>query len=303
VAVALVRSRPGEAGVELSRINVESVPLVGAVTARIPWKAAAGTHQLKVRVDPDNTVNDANRTNNEAMISLTVPGEDAKPTVKVTSPADGATLAGAACGLTAEATDDSGVEAVHARIDGGLWQPVGRAERQDAFAARCLLQPGKHQITVLATDSGGNQVEQTVKVTVEAETPTVQITGPAAGASIDARRTAVTLRCDKGTAVAAVRVNGGVWQRVALKDAEGTADVTLPFGQVALEAMAANARGVVALAKCPVNCTRQPDPQSPAEPQPPPESGALDIEGLGRVDLFGPPNVVVPAPAVRVPKP
>ena len=294
VEVALLRAEPGGTGVELARTSLEGVPLIGSTLARIPWEVGAGTHQLKIIVDPDGLADDTDRTNNESMITLTIPGDDAKPTVRVLEPADGSRLNQTVFRIRAEAKDDAGIARVEARVDNGLWRSLEPAP-QDVYSGKGLLQPGAHKVTVRATDGSGNQVERTVSLDVEAAVPDVEIVSPAGGASVDARQTRVEVRCGEDAVLAAVRVNGGPWRRMPLEDGRAEAVAPLAFGKVTLEAMAANGNGAIRIAACTMSCTKQPEAQE--EPGTPPqrfESGAIEIEGLGRVDLFGPANTIVP---------
>ena len=295
VEVALLRAEPGGAGVELARVRLKDVPLMGPSPARLPWKAGAGIHQLKIVVDPDEKAGDGIRQNNEAMVTLTVPGDDAKPSLKVLEPAEGSVVTDTILALKAEAKDDGGIARVLARVDGGLWQEFS-SSGGDIYEARCLLQPGAHQITMGCVDGSGNRVEQTVKVTVQTEAPAIEILSPAEGVAVDERKIKVKIRCGPDAVLAAFRINGGPCQRLAIRDGLAETDADVRFGKVDLEAMAANKRGALRVGARSLSCTKQPDPQ--AIPKIPPPAGAsgglMEIEGVGAVDLFGPPNRIFP---------
>ncbi|MBI3892620.1 MAG: hypothetical protein HY303_13940, partial [Candidatus Wallbacteria bacterium] len=122
VTVALKGSRPGEAAVELAREVVRDVPLTGSASVVLPWKAAPGTHQLKVVVDPDGESGDTNRDNNEAMVTIAVPGEASIPAVRIVEPAEGAVLKDTIFSVKVQATDAGGLARVEGRVDGGLFK-------------------------------------------------------------------------------------------------------------------------------------------------------------------------------------
>lgn len=313
VTMALVRSAPGGEGVELSRQAIEDVPLSGSVPVRFAWKAGAGTHSLKVVIDPASEIGDTNRDNNEAILSLTVPGDDAKPTIKVLEPADGAALKQTAVAVRAEAKDDSGIARVDVRIDSGLWLTLPPAKEAGQYATSALLQPGAHTLAIRATDGSGNTVEQAVRVNVDAPMPDIQILVPAEGAKLGERQTTVKIKAGESAVVAAVRVNGGAWQAVELKDGVGEKQLDVPFGRGKIEAMAADRKGVQRIAQGNIDCTAQPtaDQADPTKEQATTGGGGntavgggdagvrggaggatVAVDGVGPVDVFGPPNTI-----------
>ncbi len=302
VDVALQRATSAEAGVELARVTVPLSAAPAGDIAELPWKAAAGTHTLRLVLDPDSKLADKSRQNNQASLTVTVAGEDARPTLGVTQPAANATFTDPVVPISATAADDSGVAMVEARIDTGLWAPLAG---DATYAGNALVQPGTHTITVRVTDTGGNQVEQAVPVTVNATTPQVAIAEPAEGAGLDAREVPVVLRAAREAVLAAARVNGGAWLPAPLADGAATVTVPLSFGPCVLEACAVTARGVMGLATVRVSCTRQPTAgETPPATLAGTGGGLLEIEGVGWVDVLSTINGVLkprPAPAPPVP--
>lgn len=290
VEVALSRAVPGGTAIELSRQAVEGAPLSGTSTVTFKWKAAAGTHSLRVIVDPDRTSGDPDAGNNTAMVSLTVPGDDAKPAIVLEGLQDGATVTDTGMHVKARATDDSGVSRVEARVDGGLWTEVEPGA--DGYDVKGLLQPGAHKVDVRAIDGGGNVAEQGVRVNVDAKLPESALEGLTAGQSVDARTAPIAIRTGPEAALAGVRVNGGPWQKLPIKDGAAKGNVRLPFGAANVETMVADNKGAIRRTNTPVTCTAQ--PEGPEPPVAEPERGVLDVPGIGEVDLFGPPNQVVP---------
>lgn len=288
---ALVRFEPGAPGVEVARVTVPGAGAGGVTRVSVPWKAAAGAHNLKLVVDPDNTLGDTDRTNNEAVIAVQVPGDDARPALTLHAPADGAAVTDPILPVTVEATDDSGFVQVAVRIDGGLWQPAGGPGRHDV---PLLLQPGAHDVRVRATDGGGNQEERALKVTVNTTTPQVAITAPRAGASIDATTTDVELSVGGDTILVGARVEGGAWRRGRVEAGSGRVSVPLRFGPQTIEVIAAGPRGALGRATVAVVCTRQPTAEEAGASGPAAsEPGIVDVAGVGPVDLFGPPSGVL----------
>jgi len=92
VTVALLRAPPGGKGVELAPRVLWDPPLMEPVTVKFPWKAGAGTHQLRVVVDPDGEADDADKGNNTAMFTVEVPGDDKKPTLALKGIEEGASV-------------------------------------------------------------------------------------------------------------------------------------------------------------------------------------------------------------------
>jgi hypothetical protein len=293
VPVALLSSAPGAAGVEIARVEIQDVPLLGYTTVRLPWKATAGTHSLRVVVDPDNACSDVDRTNNEAMISVSVPGDDAKPTIKVLEPADGSAATETVVAIKAEADDDGGVSMVEARVDNGLWTRLSGVK---TFEGKALLQPGSHTVSVRATDGSGNQVEQTVKVTIDVKPPEVQIHSPQDGAVLEVRQAEVKVSAGQEALLLALRVNGGPWHRGEAKAGQGIFAVPLSFGANMIEAAAIDKNGAMGLASVRVTCSKQPDSEEQISAAAAgKETGTIMIEGLGPVDMFGPPNRILPS--------
>lgn len=306
VTVAMVRSAPGGEGVELARQTVDDVPLTGSVPVRFDWKAGAGTHSLKIIVDPQNMVGDTNRDNNEAIAPLVVPGDDAKPTIKVLEPADGAALKQTAVGLRLEAKDDSGIARVEVRIDNGLAMPIAAGKEAGSYAVPSLLQPGAHELNFRAVDSSGNVVEQKVRVNVDAPLPDVQVVSPAEGAKVPENSTIVKVKAGDTAAAAGVRINGGPWQPVELKNGVGELKLDVPFGKGKIEVMAAGKNGAQRIASANVDCTAQPTADKATTTgggdtttgggDTATRAGAsgtkVNVDGVGPVDPFGPPNTI-----------
>ena len=297
VTVALMRSPPGGAAVELARAELTGVPLSGHALARLPWTVAAGSHQLRIIVDPDGDLADPDPSNNEAMITVDVPGDDAKPTVEIVEPPADAVLPDGRLTLVVKAGDDAGLVAVQARVDDGIWQTLAG---ETLFRAAGIVQPGNHSLTVRALDSSGNFVEDHVTIRSAASAPTLEWVAPVRDARIDARTTEVSFKVGETTSFAAGRVDGGPWQPATISGGTATAMLTLPFGPSRLEILAVSGTGVRSMDSATVTCTRQPEPDEEGPPPLGESPPYLAIEGIGLLDPFGAPNVLLPLAPGRI---
>ncbi len=315
VAVALIHGSATGTETELARVYLPEPPLSGAVTAELEWLAAAGTHRLAVVVDPDRELDEADRSNDRAELTLVVPGEDAPPELSVLEPAEAAVLTDPRVPVSVRASDDAGVGRVEVAIDGGLPAPLAPAG-DGTFAANLVLQPGEHRLAFTAIDGAGSRAGKAVTVRVEAPRPELAILAPEDGARLEARRATMELRVGAGARLVAIRAAGGPWQRLAVTGDRAEGGVELRFGANVLEAMAVDGRGVRTVVERRVECSAQPEegdedapgaePQEeqggtgPAEgkgadPDRPGDDGTMEIPGAGPIDAFGPPNTVAGA--------
>ncbi|MDI9583151.1 MAG: carboxypeptidase regulatory-like domain-containing protein [Acidobacteriota bacterium] len=278
VGVSLQVADPGQTPAEVDFKCFEYIPASGSTPVRLVWNATPGEHRLRMVVDPEGTAQDANPGNNEAYITLTVPGDAGQPTLKVLEPADGATVQDPVVPLKVEATDDVRIARVSVSVDGGLWSPLGFLG--GAYEAKSLLQPGQHRLTFRAVDGSGNAATQTCSVTVNAAAPEVRIDEPGAGARIDSRTAKMRVTCAPDCVVVGARSNGGPW--VTAKPVQGRAQVAvgLSFGKNTLEVFAANAKGLRGSATVDVECTKQRD-EPKEEPKEPGGQGGAGEQGQG----------------------
>jgi Concanavalin A-like lectin/glucanases superfamily/Bacterial Ig domain len=115
------------------------------------------------------------------------------PTVSLTAPLNGATLAGIAT-FSATAADNVAVAAVQFKVDGIFYQEDATAPYTVQWNAATAAS-GSHQITAIARDAAGNTTTSAaVNVTVtgtspDGQAPTVSLTAPAGGATISGTTT------------------------------------------------------------------------------------------------------------------
>ena len=115
--------------------------------------------------------NQASNTQNSVrrMLALLGPGETTPPTVSMTAPAVGATVAGA-FDVAAEAADNYIVVKVELSVDGVVKQEDATPPFEFPLPRNLAL--GAHELTVTATDPAGNHASDTRTITVEAECTT-----------------------------------------------------------------------------------------------------------------------------------
>ena len=145
--------------------------------------AADGPHTIRARAtDTGNqTANDTN--------AVTIDNVDTVPTVTLTSPAEGATIAGNAVALAATAGDDRGVTRVDWFLDGGATAIASDTNSAGGWTATwnsTSTADGPHTITARATDTGNQTANDANAVTIDNvdEVPQVTLTQPAEGATV-----------------------------------------------------------------------------------------------------------------------
>jgi len=116
-----------------------------------------------------------------------------QPSITITAPTTEATyLTGdGTITVSGTASDDRGVEGVTYSVAGG---PSGTASGTTTWAINGLaLSPGQNQLTVTATDGGGNTGTATLLIQRDAEGPQVVIQAPTTSATYLTRESSVTL--------------------------------------------------------------------------------------------------------------
>ena len=121
-----------------------------------------------------------------ASIAVTVANDGVPPTVAITAPTAGATVSGTV-EVTATASDDSAqVASVQFKLDG---QNLGAADTTAPYSISwntTQTTDGSHTLAAKALDPSGNSATNSIAVTVSNDSvpPTVEITSPAAGATL-----------------------------------------------------------------------------------------------------------------------
>lgn len=111
----------------------------------------------------------ATQNSHRHLLSVLGAGDTSAPTVSITSPNDGATLA-MPFEVNASAFDESGIEAVEFLVDG---KQVGRDESEPyEFLAPTTIADGSHALGVRATDRAGNSAIDIIEIEVARSLPT-----------------------------------------------------------------------------------------------------------------------------------
>jgi len=157
----------------------------------LPDGAQALSAALSLRSTGSVTVDDMNLTDGGPA--------DSPPSVAITSPADGATVAGMVP-IQVDAADDGQVTRVRFLLDGVSLgtRTAGQTFRWNWDATGAA--PGQHVLTAVATDDTGHDTTSApVHVTVaSSQSPTVSITAPADGAPLTGAVTIKAAAADDG---------------------------------------------------------------------------------------------------------
>jgi len=132
-----------------------------------------GSHKIQARAT-DNAGNSnwySVNINVGATAPEPTPADTTKPIVKITSPANGATLPGnSTIHVTGIASDaDSGVKTVQVHVDTGTYQtatPNAPGDWSTWSIDLTITTPGTHKIQARATDNAGNQNWNSIGVTI-----------------------------------------------------------------------------------------------------------------------------------------
>ena len=137
------------------------VAAVGANTASYADTGLAPNTTYHYRVYAFNTYGDSTYSNEASATSADVP-----PTVTITAPAGGATVAGA-IDVVADASDDIGVTQVEFFVDGGSIGTDGNGGDGWSVAwDTTTVGNGGHTLSATATDTGGQTGSDSISVTV-----------------------------------------------------------------------------------------------------------------------------------------
>ncbi len=276
--VGLFLAIPGTEGKELMRQGVPAPGMMTDAPFEFIWPAAPGSHSLRVVVDPDNLIGELNRKNNAAIVGVTIPGDNAPPVLTVFKPERDLTAANGVVSLLATAVDEAGVIGVEVCIDGGMTRPLYGTS--NGFEGVAHLQPGVHSLRFRVTDSGGLQAEETRTVRIDAARPQCKIVSPTDGATIDVGETRVLVSAS-GVAQGCVRINRGPWLGLKLTGDMWAGRVGLPFGRCQIEVVVVDATGVRQIQSVTVNCTAQPEKESPDS------QGGREQNTPGMADIAG----------------
>ncbi len=186
-AVTVTAAAADDVGVVSVQLLMDGVPFGSPITAapyETTWStagAANGTHTWSaVARDAAGHVTTA------SAVSVTVRNDLSAPTVGLSSPAAGATLAGIVT-VTAAAADDIGVVSVQFLLDGAPLGAAVVAEPYQVEWSTTAAANGAHTLTAVAADAVGRETTAAaviVNVINDTTAPTVALTSPSAGTTI-----------------------------------------------------------------------------------------------------------------------
>jgi hypothetical protein len=185
-AITVSASATDNVGVMGVQFKLDGANLGGELTAApytVGWDTLTvgnGAHTLTAVVRDA-----AGNTTTSAGVSVTVANDLTAPTVGITAPAAGASVAGAIT-VSASVTDNVGVIGVQFKLDGVNLGGELTAAPYTITWDTTMAANGAHTLTAVARDAVGNTSTGSVTVTVanDLTAPTVGITAPAAGASV-----------------------------------------------------------------------------------------------------------------------
>ena len=144
--------------------------------------------------------------NTTTATAVTVTVDNASPTVAMTAPAGGATVAGTNITVSANASDNVAVVGVQFKLDGLNLGLEDTASPYSIAWNTTTATNGSHSLTAVARDGVGNTTTSAaVTVTVDNAPPTVSITAPAGGASVSGSTVTVSATASDNVAVAGVQ--------------------------------------------------------------------------------------------------
>ncbi|HMF95572.1 MAG TPA: Ig-like domain-containing protein [Vicinamibacterales bacterium] len=199
-----------DVGVVGVQFKLDGANLGAEVTAapyNVSWNtttAANGTHALTA-VARDA----AGNSTTSAPVSVTVSNVDSTPpTVSITAPANGATVAGTNVTVSATASDNVAVVGVQFLLDGTNLGPEDTATPYSTAWNTATAANGVHSLTARARDGAGNVTTSaavTVTVSNDVTAPTVSMTAPAAGATVTGTAVTVSATASDNVGVAGVQ--------------------------------------------------------------------------------------------------
>jgi hypothetical protein len=157
------------------------------------------------------------------------PSGSSPPTVKLSQPANGATVSTTTVRIKGSASDDKGVTRVTFKLNDEPEEVIAIKPSTSVSFARTVgyLKPGANTVTVFAYDADGNRGSSTVTVNYGSNTPpSVSITQPTNGTSTTSTSLTVTgsARDDDRVTRLTYQLNGGAEQNVSI-----TSGASVPF--------------------------------------------------------------------------
>jgi parallel beta-helix repeat protein len=152
-------------------------------TVNFSLPAEIGSHNIKVRINPEKRTNESDYSNNEASRSYTVTGPDStKPTIGNLQPPDGSSINYNLPLISADLGDSgTGINTSSVRISVDGIDVTGKATTIPSriwYTPKEPLSSGNHQAMVAAEDNAGNREEKSWSFTVSSDSVPPQIKNP-----------------------------------------------------------------------------------------------------------------------------
>ncbi len=178
---------------------------VGNVMSYTLTNLTDGSHTVLLRVY------DMAGNYNETSFSFNI--DTIAPNVTIISPESNAITNESTVNVQWKGSDNIGIAYYEIKVDNGQWKKVG-----NVTSYTLNLQDGQHTIYIKAVDKAGNYKVTEVKVTVDTQPPTVQITTPSANSNITAKYVVVSWSGSDNIGIAyyEVKIDNGTWTKVGL---------------------------------------------------------------------------------------
>lgn len=241
------------------------------------WTTASGTTTWSSSLDTRGYADGAHTLYARATDSsgaastaaLSVSFANAAPTVSISSPAAGSTVAGAVT-VAGSAADAAGLSRVDVQVDGGTWQQATGTTSWSWSWNSSGAANGTHTLTARATDTSGNTATTSATVNVSnsaADTapPSVTISSPSSGATVSGTTTVTGSASDNVSVTKIdVQVDGGTWQAASGTTSWSYALVTtsLSNGSHTVTARATDSAGNASTTSVSVNVSNTTTPTS-----------------------------------------
>jgi hypothetical protein len=146
----------------------------------------------------------AGNTKTSTVVNVTV--DNAAPVVSLTAPANGAFVTGTTVAVSAAATDNLGISKVEFYIDNNVLLTTDTSSPYTFNWNSTTVTQGAHTLYAIAQDTTGlRTTSATIAITVDNTAPTVAITSPANGATVQ-RNSVVNINANASDNIGVVKV-------------------------------------------------------------------------------------------------
>jgi subtilisin family serine protease len=198
-SVAVTATAADDRGVTSVQFLLDGAPLGAAVTTapyQVEWPTTSATNAPHTLTAVARDA--AGRETTAAAVVVNVLNDLAAPSIGLVTPSSGATVDGAIV-VSATVTDDVGVTSVQFLLDGApLGDPVTAAPYQVEWSTTSATNAA-HTVTAVARDGAGRETTATaviVNVRNDLAAPTVLLTSPSAGATVNGAITVTATAVD-----------------------------------------------------------------------------------------------------------